>query len=61
MWSSLDCVYSIGADCNFLRAMGWLRGVDPYEPVLFWMGVTLLLMTLLLKRSMSKELESKQS
>lgn len=58
MWSSLNCIYSIGADCNFLRAMGWLRGVGPYEPVLFWMGVTVLVMSLLLKFSMAKQIEN---
>lgn len=52
MWASLSCMTSLSADCNFLRAMGWLRGINPYEPLLFWIGVTVLLMSLLLKNSL---------
>ena len=52
MWGSVACMVSLSADCNFLRAMGWLRGINPYEPMLFWVGVTVLLMSVLLKRSL---------
>ena len=54
MWGSVACMYSLSAECNFLRAMGWLRGINPYEPMLFWTGVTVLLMSLLLKRSLRR-------
>jgi hypothetical protein len=52
MWGSVACMYSLSAECNFLRAMGWLRGMNPYEPMLFWLGVSVLLMSLLLKRTL---------
>jgi hypothetical protein len=55
MWSSVNCLYSIGTDCNFLRAMGWLRGVDPYEPLLFWMGLMMLLISRLVMSSLKKD------
>jgi len=55
MWASLSCMYSLSVDCNFLRAMGWLRGINPYEPMLFWTGVTVLLMSIILRRAWSRE------
>lgn len=55
MWGSLDCVYSIGTDCNFLRAMAWLRGIYPYEPLLFWMGAMTLLMCVILRLSFADD------
>lgn len=54
MWDSISCLYSLSEECNFLRAMGWLRGVNAYEPMLFWLGVVVLIMALLLKRSLSR-------
>ena len=54
MWDSVACMYSLSAECNFLRAMGWLRGVNPYEPLLFWLGVTILMMSLLIRRSLQR-------
>jgi hypothetical protein len=52
MWGSFPCMYSLSADCNFLRAMGWLRGMNPYEPMLFWTGVVLVLSTVLIGRTL---------
>jgi len=54
MWDSVSCMYSLSESCNFLRAMGWLRGVNPYEPMLFWAGVIVLLMSILLRSSLGK-------
>jgi hypothetical protein len=56
MWDSLTCMGSLSAECNLLRAMGWMRGVNPYEPMLFWFGLTVLVMALLLKSSALKEI-----
>jgi hypothetical protein len=58
MWGSVACMYSLSAECNFLRAMGWLRGINPYEPMLFWTGVAVLMVSLLLKRSLQRVEES---
>jgi hypothetical protein len=54
MWGSFSCMFSLSESCNFLRAMGWLRGVNPYEPMLFWTGITVLLMSILLRSSLGK-------
>jgi hypothetical protein len=55
MWNSLSCMVSLSESCNFLRAMGWLRGVNPYEPMLFWTGISILAMSMLLKISLNKK------
>jgi len=56
MWASVDCMASLSAECNLLRAMGWMRGINPYEPMLFWFGLVVLVMALLLKSSFVKEM-----
>lgn len=53
MWSSLNCLYSLSQECNFLRAMGWLRGINPYEPLLFWVGIGIVVTAWWVKRSLS--------
>ena len=55
MWDSVACMVSLSAECNFLRAMGWLRGVNPYEPMLFWLGVAVILTSLIVRRSLVYE------
>jgi len=57
MWASVNCMASLSAECNLLRAMGWMRGVNPYEPMLFWFGLVVLLMALVLKSSFVKEMK----
>ena len=60
MWDSVSCMYSLSESCNFLRAMGWLRGVNPYEPMLFWTGLAVLLMSIFLKSSLQKQMNIKR-
>ena len=60
MWSSFNCLYSLGPDCSLLRSMMWLRGINGYEPLLFWLGITVLLISLLVKSSLQKELNNNQ-
>lgn len=32
------CLFAPTAECNLLRGMAWLQGINPYEPVAFlWM------------------------
>jgi len=33
-----------------------MRGINPYEPMLFWFGLVVLVMALLLKSSFVKEM-----
>lgn len=60
MWSSTHCLYSLATDCNLLRSMVWLRGMNGYEPLLFWLGLTLLLSSLLVKSTLQKEKKNAQ-
>ncbi|MEH6584192.1 MAG: hypothetical protein V7754_19835 [Halioglobus sp.] len=55
MWSSVSCMYSLSAECNFLRAMAWLRGINAYEPMLFWIGISVLLVSLIVRKTMLNE------
>lgn len=52
---SVNCIYSMGGSCNFLRGMAWMRGMMPYEPALFWLALISLLMAFLLKRAIKKD------
>lgn len=56
MWASVECMASLSAECNFLRGMGWMRGINPYEPMLFWFGLGVLLIALVLKANFVKEM-----
>ncbi len=58
MWDSVACMVSLSAECNFLRAMGWLRGMNPYEPMLFWTGIAVLLVSLIARRSLLNEVRN---
>lgn len=32
------CLFAPTAECNLLRGMAWLQGINPYEPIAFlWM------------------------
>ncbi len=55
LMGSVNCIYSMGGNCNFLRGMAWMRGMMPYEPALFWLAVISLLMAFLLKRALKKD------
>ena len=35
------CVVVLAESCNFYRGMGWLQGLNPYEPLVFWWAVSL--------------------
>ena len=58
MWASVECMASLSAECNLLRGMAWMRGINPYEPMLFWFGLGVLVMAMVLKASFVKEMNS---
>jgi hypothetical protein len=35
------CLLAPTADCNLLRGMAWLQGINPYEPIAFWLALSL--------------------
>lgn len=32
----LPCLFAPTADCNMLRSMAWLQGINVFEPLAFW-------------------------
>lgn len=36
----LSCLYAPTENCNMLRGMAWLRGINPYEPLAFWWAIS---------------------
>ncbi len=55
MLDSLSCIFSLSSSCNFIRGMVWMRGISLYEPLLFWMGLVILGIAIILKRSLARE------
>lgn len=56
MFDGLSCIFSVSASCNFIRGMAWMRGmVGLYEPVVFWLGLVVLGISLALKRSIARD------
>jgi hypothetical protein len=37
----MHCVVLLSGSCNFYRGMGWMQGLNPYEPLVFWWAVSL--------------------
>jgi hypothetical protein len=37
----MHCLVLISDSCNFYRGMGWLQGLNPYEPLVFWWALSL--------------------
>ena len=37
----MHCVVLLSGSCNFYRGMGWMQGLNPYEPLVFWWAASL--------------------
>lgn len=37
----IGCMVAPTAECNLLRGMAWLQGVNPYEPIAFWWALSI--------------------
>lgn len=35
------CMVAPTAECNLLRGMAWLQGINPYEPIAFWWALSM--------------------
>lgn len=42
--SFLPCLVAPTNDCNMLRSMAWMRGINPFEPLALWWSLTLTLL-----------------
>ena len=50
-WS---CLVAVSAYCNTFRGLIWLRGITPYEPLLLWLGLAIVGITLSLRAALVK-------
>jgi hypothetical protein len=55
-----NCLFTSGGGCGFVNALAQFAGVTPYNPSLFWFGVVMLVVGILLKFSL-KENQSQQT
>ncbi len=46
----MHCVVLVTESCNFYRGMGWMQGLNPHEPLVFWWALSLAGMALWLRR-----------
>ena len=44
------CVVVLSESCNFYRGMGWMQGLNPYEPLVFWWALSLAGLAAFLRR-----------
>lgn len=49
------CLYSSGGGCAFISGMAEYAGYTPYEPLMFWVGIIMLGLGLILKFTQKKE------
>lgn len=46
----LHCLVLMSGSCNFYRGMGWMQGLNPYEPLVFWWALSLAWLTFFWRR-----------
>jgi len=51
----LPCLYTSSGPCGFLVGIARLAGVIPYNPTLFWIGVIIFGVGIILKLSLKKD------
>lgn len=51
LFSYSACMVAPTADCNLLRGMAWLRGINPYEPLAFWWAASVTILAWAAKAS----------
>ncbi len=53
---ALLCLYSSSGHCGFIASLARLSGGTPYNPTLFWIGIIVLGVGIILKYSLKEEL-----
>lgn len=46
----MHCLALLSDSCNFYRGMGWMQGLNPYEPLVFWWALSLTCLAFLWRR-----------
>ena len=52
---AVPCLYSSGGGCGFVSGLAQLGGATPYNPIVFWVGIVLFGVGIILKFSLKKE------
>ncbi|CAB5507888.1 hypothetical protein [uncultured Gammaproteobacteria bacterium] len=52
---AFGCLYSSSGPCGFISGFAQFGGVTPYSPVVFWIGVVMLGIGIILKLSTKEE------
>ncbi len=52
---ALRCLYSSSGPCSFVSGIARLSGVTPYNPTIFWIGIIVLGIGIILKFSLKEE------
>jgi hypothetical protein len=52
----IPCMYAPTTDCNMLRGMAWLRGINPYEPLAFWWAASITALAWGAKQALRRQL-----
>jgi len=55
MGDAIGCLYSSSGPCGFVSGLAQFGGVTPYNPVVFWIGVVMLGIGIILKLSVKEE------
>lgn len=53
--ANLACLFAPTADCNLLRGMAWLRGINPYEPLAFWWAASVAALAWTARRALQQQ------
>lgn len=59
--SAFRCLYSSGGPCAIIIRVAHFTGKTPYNPVLFWIGILILGIGLIVKYSIKKEINLESS
>jgi len=52
---AFKCLFSSGGECGFVSGLAQFAGVTPYNPIVFWIGVVILGVGLILKFSLKEK------
>jgi len=52
---AISCLYSSDGPCGFINGLAQFGGATPYNPIIFWVGITMVGIGIVLKLSVKKE------
>jgi len=61
MIEASQCLVSSSGDCSFINTMAYMRGIIPYNPMVFWIGVVLIVVGWIIMKFSSNDAGSTKS